>query len=82
MPIKENKKTVRTRSRVGKLLQKKLLPKNPFLALEEHRREEVGTRKQGYFFIVDAPDWVNIMALTEEKEIVLIEQFRHGSDPH
>jgi ADP-ribose pyrophosphatase len=59
---------------------KKILAENPFFALEEHRREEEGTGRQGYFFIIDAPDWVNIIALTEEKEIVLIEQFRHGSE--
>ncbi len=30
------------------------------------------------FFVIENPDWVNIIALTKEKQIVLIEQFRHG----
>jgi len=31
------------------------------------------------FFVVESPDWVNIIALTEDNAIVLIEQFRHGT---
>jgi ADP-ribose pyrophosphatase len=59
---------------------KKVVAENPFLKLEEHRREEEGTGRHGYFFIVHAPDWVNIVALTEDNQVVLIEQFRQGSD--
>lgn len=59
---------------------KKIVAENPFLTLEEHRREEDGTGKNGYFFIVHAPDWANIVAITENDEIVLIEQFRQGSE--
>ena len=32
------------------------------------------------FFVIENPDWVNIIALTPEKEVVLIEQFRHGTE--
>jgi len=31
------------------------------------------------FFVIEAPDWINVIALTENDEVVLIEQFRHGS---
>jgi len=34
--------------------------------------------KQGDFVYLDAPDWVNVIALTADNEVVLIEQFRHG----
>lgn len=34
--------------------------------------------KKGSFFIIENPDWVNVIAITKDKEIVLIEQFRHG----
>ena len=30
------------------------------------------------FFVVEAPDWVNVIALTKEKRIILIEQYRQG----
>jgi ADP-ribose pyrophosphatase len=59
---------------------KKIVAESPFLKLEEHRKEESGTGRHGYFFIVHAPDWVNTIAITEQQEVVLIEQFRHGSD--
>jgi 8-oxo-dGTP pyrophosphatase MutT (NUDIX family) len=32
------------------------------------------------FFVIEAPDWVNVIALTREKRIVLIEQYRQGSE--
>jgi ADP-ribose pyrophosphatase len=32
------------------------------------------------FFVVENPDWVNVIALTENGNIVLIEQYRHGSE--
>src|ERR1044071_2842229 len=35
--------------------------------------------KTSNFYVIENPDWVNVIALTKEREIVLIEQFRHGS---
>ncbi len=31
------------------------------------------------FYVIDSPDWVNIIALTKTGEVVLIEQFRQGT---
>lgn len=36
-----------------------------------------GTR-EGKFYVLEHPDWVNVIALTKEREVILIEQFRHG----
>lgn len=30
------------------------------------------------FFVVDAPDWVNVVALTTDRRLVLVRQFRYG----
>ena len=30
------------------------------------------------FFVVEAPDWINVVAITEHDEVILIEQYRHG----
>lgn len=30
------------------------------------------------FFVIESPDWANIVAVTKSHEVVLIEQFRHG----
>lgn len=32
------------------------------------------------FFIIDCVDWVNILAVTPQRELVMVEQFRHGSN--
>ena len=31
------------------------------------------------FYRIESPPWVNIVALTEAEELVLVRQFRHGS---
>jgi 8-oxo-dGTP pyrophosphatase MutT (NUDIX family) len=32
------------------------------------------------FFVISAPDWVNVVALTPERHLVLVRQFRYGMD--
>jgi 8-oxo-dGTP pyrophosphatase MutT (NUDIX family) len=32
------------------------------------------------FVVVDAPDWVNVLALTPRHQLVLVEQFRYGTN--
>ena len=32
------------------------------------------------FTVIDTPDWVNVIALTEQQEFVLVRQYRHGRD--
>lgn len=32
------------------------------------------------FYVIEAPDWVNVIALTTEHQIVLIRQYRQGID--
>ncbi|HET8864214.1 MAG TPA: NUDIX hydrolase [Gracilimonas sp.] len=34
--------------------------------------------KEAEFSIVEAPDWMNVIPLTSENEIVLVEQYRYG----
>jgi ADP-ribose pyrophosphatase len=31
------------------------------------------------FYVIEAPDWINVIPLTKEGEVVLIEQYRHGT---
>lgn len=35
-------------------------------------------RKAGMYVYLDATPWVNVVALTPDKHVVMIEQFRHG----
>jgi 8-oxo-dGTP pyrophosphatase MutT (NUDIX family) len=32
------------------------------------------------FFVIENPDWVNVIALTPGQEVVIIEQYRHGAE--
>ena len=31
------------------------------------------------FYVIEAPDWINIIPLTAANEVVMIEQYRHGT---
>src|SRR5687768_14392899 len=31
------------------------------------------------FFVIEAPSWVNVVAMTPDEKVVLVEQFRHGT---
>ena len=37
------------------------------------------TGQEHEFFVIEAPDWVNIVAVTDEGEVLLIRQYRHGT---
>ena len=36
----------------------------------------------GDFFVLDTNDWVNVLAITPEEQVVLVKQFRYGSREH
>jgi 8-oxo-dGTP pyrophosphatase MutT (NUDIX family) len=38
------------------------------------------TGRQHDFFVIESVDWVNVVAVTPKDELVMIEQYRHGSD--
>jgi ADP-ribose pyrophosphatase len=38
------------------------------------------TGREHDFYVLDSVDWVNVIALTPDHKLVMIEQFRHGSN--
>jgi ADP-ribose diphosphatase len=36
--------------------------------------------EQHDFFVIEAPDWINIIPLTTDRQVILIEQYRHGTN--
>jgi len=38
------------------------------------------TEQEHDFFIIDCANWVNVIALTPDRQLVMIEQYRHGSN--
>jgi ADP-ribose pyrophosphatase len=38
------------------------------------------TGKEHDFFVIDCANWVNVIALTPDNQLVMIDQYRHGSN--
>ncbi len=36
------------------------------------------TGEEHKFFVIESPDWVNVVAVTDRDEVLLIRQYRHG----
>jgi len=48
--------------------------------LRSDRKISPRTREPHDFFVIDSVNWVNVIALTPEQQLVMVEQYRHGSD--
>lgn len=48
--------------------------------VHQRRARSRQSAKEGAFVYLDAPDWVNVVAVTPDAEVVMIEQYRHGLD--
>ena len=48
--------------------------------VDKVRRRAPDGEKEGEFFVIGSKDWVNVIALTEDNQVILIRQYRHGSD--
>lgn len=38
------------------------------------------TGREHDFFVLEAPDWVNVIAVTPDDRLVMVEQYRHGTN--
>lgn len=54
--------------------------KTPIFDVLGARYRHPGRPGEREFVIIDAPDWVNVVALTVDGHIVLVRQFRYGID--
>lgn len=46
----------------------------------ERRSVEEDTGRKASFYVIESPDWVNVIPVTDDGLIVLIEQYRHGTE--
>lgn len=44
------------------------------------RKVSPRTQAEHDFFVIDCANWVNVIAITPEQQIVMVEQYRHGSN--
>lgn len=51
-----------------------------FEITKKHSTEASGEAnpRSGEFYVMETPDWVNVVALTKDGALVLVEQWRHG----
>ena len=57
----------------------KILTAHVFRYLKVERQSPL-TNKVGEFDVVQCFNWVNIIAITKDQKIVLVKQYRHGTD--
>ncbi len=50
-----------------------------FFQIQVHQSSSPATGKQHPFYILSTRDWINIIAVTREKKVLLVSQYRHGS---
>lgn len=56
------------------------LERHKVFSLQHVQRTSPRTGRAGTFQVLHTPTWVNVVALTEADEVVLIRQYRHGID--
>jgi 8-oxo-dGTP pyrophosphatase MutT (NUDIX family) len=48
--------------------------------IRSDRKISPRTHQQHDFFVIDCVNWVNVVAVTPDEHLVMIEQYRHGSN--
>jgi 8-oxo-dGTP pyrophosphatase MutT (NUDIX family) len=55
-----------------------LLRKPPWLTLRQDHVRLANGQVIAEYFVNEYPDWINVVAVTEARQIVLVRQYRHG----
>ncbi len=63
-----------------KTLRSVMVTKSPIFTVNVVERQPPWQADPANFYVVDLPNWVNVVALTEDDEIVMVRQYRHGTD--
>ena len=63
-----------------KKLDTRVLAHTPIFDLQSIRFQHPTRTAPRDFFVIAAPDWVNVVALTTDRQLVLVRQFRYGID--
>jgi 8-oxo-dGTP pyrophosphatase MutT (NUDIX family) len=58
------------------------VPRGDFgiFTIRSDRRVSPRTGREHDFYVIECVDWVNVIALTPDQQVVMVEQFRHGSN--
>ena len=66
--------------RPWKQLGSRLLGDYRIFTIRGDRKVSPRTQAEHEFFVIDSAHWVNVIAVTPADELVMVEQFRHGSN--
>ena len=61
-----------------KVLSSEYLFNEPWLTIRKDRCQLPNGHIVPAFYVNEYPDWVNVFALTEEGQVVMVKQYRHG----
>jgi 8-oxo-dGTP pyrophosphatase MutT (NUDIX family) len=48
--------------------------------IRSDRKVSPRTQREHEFFVIDSVNWVNVIACTPDQQLVMVEQYRHGSN--
>lgn len=63
-----------------KQLDSKYINKSPWATLRVDTCQLPNGKIANEYYVMEYPDWVNAVAVTEDGKIILIKQYRHGAD--
>ncbi|WP_286754189.1 MULTISPECIES: NUDIX hydrolase [Sphingobacterium] len=62
-----------------KLLSSAYICKEPWATLRRDTCELPDGRINDHYYVLEYPDWVNMIGITEQNELLVIKQYRHGA---
>lgn len=65
---------------IWETVEEKVILKAHVFRYKQVRRTSPTTQQTGEFDIIQCSHWVNVLAITPQKKVVLIKQFRHGTN--
>jgi 8-oxo-dGTP pyrophosphatase MutT (NUDIX family) len=63
-----------------KIIEKEKLMSCRVFEMYRHRCQHPVDNREADFFVIDSVNWVNVVPITANNEIVLVRQYRYGSD--
>ncbi|MCC7438709.1 MAG: NUDIX hydrolase [Armatimonadetes bacterium] len=61
-------------------LQSEPVFRSPIFEIGKVRRRSRSSGNEGEFYRIETRDWVNVVALRDDGHVILVRQYRHGSD--
>lgn len=62
-----------------KVLSSRYLSKEPWLTVREDKIRLANGVEIPKYYVLEYPDWVNVLAITKDKKFLMIRQYRHGT---